>query len=131
MALLSGWTGKDGYTGPDNKVVRQLEFTRELRTLVQSRIGPLWQVESLTTEAFSLVGLTASAASECVAAMKTEYTETLTIWGIDANGDLISNTQSVVTADIRGYPEGGGAMWRVDVDVNKNETAFSLFEAEA
>jgi len=60
--------------GATNKVQHQLSSEREVRTLIRlaTSIGsglamlPYWYVETITTERFSYVGMTAAAAARCV-----------------------------------------------------------------
>lgn len=124
MALLTGWTGKDGYSGPDNKQEHQLPATRELFTLVNVAGVYVWHKEQIDTERFSFVGMTKAAAEACQAAMVTQYTKSKQIPTI-SEGSIVLTWIIQCVADIKAV-RTSGHMWQVDVDVNEVTHTFTL-----
>ena len=120
--------------GATNKVQHQLSSEREVRTLIRlaTSIGsglamlPYWYVETITTERFSYVGMTAQAAATCQAAMVAAWTKAKYIPLIDQEGNITTELKQVVCADIRANHMAGG-MWRVDVDVNETDITIEAY----
>lgn len=111
MALLTGWTGKSGYSGPDNKVVEEAPKTIrvDVSTYVVSDI--VWRTyNDTTTEAFSYVGMTYAAALLCQAAMITAYT-----------------VAGVLVADVS-VTRMSGRMWKCSVRKCKVATTTEVVE---
>jgi len=120
--------------GPENKQQHQLSAKSEVRTLIRlpTPVGsgwamcPGWYVETITTERFSYVGMTAAAAATCQAAMVTAWTKTKNIPFIDKEGNITTESKRVLCADIKSNHMGGG-MWRVDVDVNETDITIEAY----
>ena len=120
--------------GATNKVQHQLSSKREVRTLIHlaTSIGsglamlPYWYVETITTERFSYVGMTAQAAATCQAAMVAAWTKAKYIPLIDQEGNITTELKQVVCADIKSNRMAGG-MWRVDVDVNETDITIEAY----
>jgi len=123
MALLTTYSDA-------NKVWRQGESTRTVRTpiIVVGAGFQGWQVEEITTESFSYVGMTKTAAYACAADMVTLYTSTKNwpVWDTEQNAFTVT-TVNQCWADVRPVYEGAGSMWRVDVERNeKNVTIAAI-----
>lgn len=122
MALITSYSDA-------NKERHQLSAERTVRTLVRLKTSldgtawamiPYWYTETITTERFSYVGMTAAAAEACQAAMVSAWTKTKSIPFIDHEGTITTELQQVICADIRAN-HTGGSMWQVDVDVNDTD----------
>lgn len=122
-----------------NKETHQLPATREVRTLIRlaTSVGgtawqmlPYWYVETITTERFSYVGMTAAAAESCQTAMVTAWTKAKDIPLIDNEGNITTESKQVVCADIRANHSAGG-MWQVDVDVNDVDVSIEAYTPPA
>jgi len=70
--------------------------------------------KTTTTERYSYIGMTATAAASCVTAMVTAYT---------------NSTTGEVEADIEAV-HVGGSMWEVRVDARATTTAFVVEDLE-
>lgn len=103
--------------GPTNKQQHTLPFTREVRTSFSVLFIWYWLVETITTERFSYVGMTQSAAQACVDELKIAYTKTIQIPSVQAE-EIVYSTTNMCVADIQGV-HVGGLMWDVIVDVNE------------
>jgi len=114
MALLTGYAST-------NKVQNQVSVTREIRTFFETIGYFWWYVESITTESFSYVGMTKTAATTCQGDMITAYTKSKlipTVSIVDNQGDVTYTAVTELVADIRTVRDNCG--WRVDVNVNEN-----------
>jgi len=124
---------KESY-GPENKQQHQLSAESAVRTLIRlptsvgagSAMLPYWYVETITTERFSYVGMTAAAAATCQAAMVTAWTKAKDIPFIDQEGNITTESKQSLCADIKSNHMGGG-MWRVDVDVNETDITIEAY----
>jgi len=106
--------------GPTTKVQHQISIARANRTLFYCW-ELYWYVETITTESFSYVGMTAQAAATCQAAMVAAYTKSKIIPSVSIVNNQGTVTYSAITelvADIRTIRDNCG--WRVDVNVNDN-----------
>jgi hypothetical protein len=128
MALITSYSDA-------NKERHQLSAERTVRTLVRlaTSVGgtawqmlPYWYVETITTERFSYVGMTAAAAATCQAAMVTAWTKSKDIPFISDDGTITTESKQVVCADIRAN-HTGGSMWQVDVDVNETDITIEAY----
>lgn len=124
MALLTGWTDKAGYAGPDNKHKHQLPARREINTLVNVAGVFVWHKEQIDTERYSFVGMTESAAAACQAAMVEQYTKSKLVPTI-SEGAVVNTAVNQCVADIKAV-RTSGHMWQVDVDVNEVSHTFTL-----
>lgn len=132
MALLTEYSAA-------NKKTHQLSATRTVRTLVRLPTSldgtawamlPYWYVETITTERFSYVGMTAAAAEACQAAMVTAWTKAKDIPFIADDGTITTESKQVVCADIRAN-NTEGRMWQVDVDVNETDITIEAYTPPA
>lgn len=117
--------------GATNKVQNQLSVTREIRTMFNLLWEFWWYVESITTESFSYVGMTKTAAATCQEAMVEAWTKTKPVPSVTIqNNQATSITYSYISelvADIRTVRDSCG--WRVDVQVNENTKTIEPFTA--
>ena len=132
MALITSYSDA-------NKERHQLSAERSVHTLVRLATHldggawamlQYWYVETITTERFSYVGMTAAAAEACQAAMVTAWTKTKSIPFIGEDGTITTESKQVVCADIRANHTGGG-MWQVDVDVNETDITIEAYTPPA
>lgn len=116
---------KESY-GPANKQQHTLPFEREVRTYFNVWSVGYWLVETITTERFSYVGMTKSAAQACVDALKIAYTKSILIPSVQSDGEVTYSMVNMCVADIQGN-HVGGLMWDVNVDVNEPSYDIELF----
>lgn len=70
MALLTGWTGKDGYSGPDNKVMEEGVKSITIPTGLITIGTVVYQTSrNVTTQRYSYVGMSYATALDCQTAM--------------------------------------------------------------
>ena len=88
--------------------------------------GRYWLVETITTERFSYVGMTKSAAQACVDELKIAYTKSILIPSVQSTGEITYSYVNMCVADIQGN-HVGGLMWDVNVDVNEPSYAIERY----
>lgn len=95
MALLTGWTGKSGYTGPDNKVDYEPEYSVVINVSTAAPAGVWYNViDTATVARYAFVGMDKATAVLCAAAFHAPAS------GVNARCVLAS----------------GGAMYNVEID---------------
>lgn len=129
MDLLTGWTGKSGYSGPDNLIRHRLPHTRVLRTPFSATVllpvgeeyvytsVQCWLEETITIQSYRYIGMTEATAELCEAAMVTAWTKTVNVKSVGPDGIVIGTDSTYCVADIESRPSGGLA-WDTFVDVS-------------